>query len=345
MKRKSSLIEVNLNSIEAIGLDVAKEKIDVCLLWSWQPIYYRIKNNSQAISEFSKELREWGLDEEVPMVLESTGIYHLELALTLMEDWWEVKEINPIITHQQIRCTIRGTKTDKTDALLLAELWKYKWNELRTFSRSRKIISLRKKMSILNEIEKKILEFSMIIKWYEEERLKSWEIGEEDEYMKMIKESLKMIKKSKVEIEKSIMEEELDEKWNRKVEIIDSITWISSLIAKMCYWIFWENEFKNKKEMLAYVWLDPRLRQSWKSAWNYKMSKRWNSFIRKKLYQAAFCSIHHSEYYKWIYEREKQKWKHHFICVLTIARKMIYTMRSLIQKNELYNPNYYLNSI
>lgn len=341
MKRKSSLIEVNLNSIEAIGLDVAKEKIDICLLDSWQPIFYRISNNSQAISQFSKELSLWGLKREIPMVLESTGIYHLELALIMHENWWNVKEINPIITNQQISCTIRGTKTDKIDSLLLAKLWKFQSNELRTFSRSRKIITLRKKMSMLNWVEKQIQNFTLMIKWYEEERIKAWIEKEPEElYMDTMRECLNWLKKTKAEIEQSIIDEELDEIWKRKVEIMDSVVWISPLIAKMCYWIFWENEFKNKKEMLAYVWLDPKLRQSGTNVWNYKMSKRWNSFIRKKLFQAAFCSINHSKYYKSIYEREKQKWKHHFICVLTIARKMIYTMWSLMKKNELYNPNY-----
>jgi hypothetical protein len=34
-------------------------------------------------------------------------MFHLEATLKLSEDGWNVKEINPIITNQQIRCTIR----------------------------------------------------------------------------------------------------------------------------------------------------------------------------------------------------------------------------------------------
>jgi hypothetical protein len=56
MKRLSSLTGLNLNSIEAIGLDVAKEKIDICLFSSQQSLFYRIANNSQAICQFSTDL-------------------------------------------------------------------------------------------------------------------------------------------------------------------------------------------------------------------------------------------------------------------------------------------------
>jgi len=72
MKRLSSLTGLNLNSIEAIGLDVANEKIDICLFSSQQSLFYRIANNSQAICQFSTDLTKNGLLKTVPFVLEST---------------------------------------------------------------------------------------------------------------------------------------------------------------------------------------------------------------------------------------------------------------------------------
>ena len=337
MKRLSSLTGLNLNSIEAIGLDVAKEKIDICLFSSQQSLFYRIANNSQAICQFSTDLTKNGLLKTVPFVLESTWIYHLQCALQLTDDWWDVKEINPIITHQQIGYTIRWTKTDTTDSLLLAELWVTKWKKLHSFKRNRKIIELRKKVSLLAWVEKTMQAIKAQYDSYVKSARILW-INTND--VDFVRKSLEDLNKCKKELEKSIIFESVDEGWTRRIEIIDSITWISPLIAKICYTTFASNDFESKKQMLAYVWLDPKLRQSWTKSWSYKMSKRWNAFTRKKLFQAAFCWIQHYKQYNYIYNREIEKWKHHFEAVLTVVKKMIYTIRSLIKKNEMFDPNY-----
>ena len=340
MERKLSLQWIKLEEVESIGLDVSMEKIDVCLSNHWQKQYYRIQNNSQAISQFSKELQEWWLNSNVPLVIESTGMFHLEATLKLSEDGWNVKEINPIITNQQIRCTIRWTKTDKTDSAILAELWQTKENELPTFSRDISTMSLRKKMSVLNFIEKTIINMQKSRNNY----VKTMGILKVDcTWLAEFDQAIEHLKNLKQEIEKSMVKETLDEEWKRKVEIFDSIYGISTLIAIICYAVFGNINFKNKKQMLAYIWLDPKLKQSWKSFSWYRLSKRWDSYIRKKLRQAAHCVTLKNCYFKSIFEREIQKWKHYTEAILTVAKKMVYIMFSLLKKNELYDENYVLN--
>jgi hypothetical protein len=68
-----------------------------------------------------------------------------------------------------------------------------------------------------------------------------------------IRKSLDDLNKCKKELEKSIISESVDEVWTRRIEIIDSITWISPLIAKICYTTFASNDFESKKQMLAYA--------------------------------------------------------------------------------------------
>lgn len=199
MTLKKSLKWVNPQDISALGLDVAKAKIDICFLSKNQTISYQIANNSQAISCFSKELKIIGLTTNVPFVLESTGNYHLLLAKLLNEDNWNVKEINPIITHQYIKHTVRWTKTDTTDAKLLAKIWLIEGENLKSFDRNLSIINMRMLISYLAHLEKTIQKtktsFSTVKKWLETLWLSmGYELAKMQDVIKMLEERAEWIK-------------------------------------------------------------------------------------------------------------------------------------------------------
>ena len=129
----------------------------------------------------------------------------------------------------------------------------------------------------------------------------------------------------------------------KQIEILDSIIGITYLTAKIIYASCWDKKFKTKRSLLAYFWLDARLKQSGQKAWTYKMSKRWEPFIRKILFQSAFCWKQHYKEYEDIYLKQKEKWKHHFVCVLSVAKKIVYIMWVLMKEKRKFNPNYQNN--
>ena len=81
--------------------------------------------------------------------------------------------------------------------------------------------------------------------------------------------------------------------------------------------------------MYAFIWYDPKLKDSWNMQWKASISKRWNPYVRKKLFQAAFLSTMHSDFFKKIYDWSKEKWKHHYVCVITVVKKMVHIIFSL----------------
>jgi transposase len=54
-------------------------------------------------------------------VLEATGVYYLDLAVTLFKAGWPVAVINPKSFHHFAQLKLNPSKTDGTDAALLAE--------------------------------------------------------------------------------------------------------------------------------------------------------------------------------------------------------------------------------
>ena len=129
-----------------------------------------------------------------------------------------------------------------------------------------------------------------------------------------------------------------DKKDNEEVKRIASITWISNYMAMVFFIKFGYKIFESKKAMFAYLWLDPKTRTSGSSVdMKKRLSKRWNKYVRKKLHQAAFCAVRHSKYFKSIYDRLKNNWKHHFTCLITVEKKIVHIIRSMKKYNTYFD--------
>ena len=104
-----------------LGVDIAKAKFDVCLRLVDQPSQWRTFSNSQAgFSALVEWLRAQGLDS-VAVGMEATGPYWVELACHLHQEKFAVYLLNPayVKAHGQSRGS--RTKTDRTDAGLIAD--------------------------------------------------------------------------------------------------------------------------------------------------------------------------------------------------------------------------------
>ncbi len=332
------LSKIDSKSILSIGLDVSKLKIDVCIITNDNDFYLKIQNNKKWISNFINSYKKNNLSLEIPLIIESTWDYNTLACILFSENNFNINEINPIITKNYVKNTIRWTKTDKTDAKALANIWIMNKKELFTYSKTKKFVSVNKKISLIATLEKQIQSLKMTIKSFKDVN-NNLEIDISpniDNIHITIKELEENIKILRLEIE----EESIWEKWDKKVEIIASITWISKYIAKVTYSYFAHKNFTSKEAMYAFVWYDPKLRDSWIMQWKAKITKRWNPYVRKKLFQAAFWWIRHCKLFKDIYDKHREKWKHHFVCIIAVVKKMVHIIFSLLKNNTLFKANF-----
>ena len=101
-----------------VGLDVASEKHDCCILNEKKRILqsFSISNSSVGFDSLLAALAEFSSDE-VKIGLEATGIYSENLSVFLRRKGFNVTTINPLlIKKHQCATTLRKTKTDKADA-------------------------------------------------------------------------------------------------------------------------------------------------------------------------------------------------------------------------------------
>ena len=108
-----------------VGIDVAKDKHDCCILGSDGEILFSpftIQNTLQGFDELYEKI--WSLTKdlaEIKVGLEATGHYHLNLLRSLLDNGLASYVINPLHTNLFRKGqSLRKTKTDKVDAASIA---------------------------------------------------------------------------------------------------------------------------------------------------------------------------------------------------------------------------------
>lgn len=115
----------------SVGIDVSKEKSTICILKPYGEIIsspFEILHTEKELSELVTMLKRF--DEEVRVIMEATGAYHLPVLSYLKEKDLYVSVINPFVM-KEYRCKgLRRGKTDSLDAKLIANYGIDNWYHL-----------------------------------------------------------------------------------------------------------------------------------------------------------------------------------------------------------------------
>ncbi|NRT71137.1 IS110 family transposase [Clostridium beijerinckii] len=112
----------------SVGIDVSKEKSTVCILKPYGEIVrspYEITHTESQIAELVSTIK--CLDDEVRVVMEATGNYHLPVLSFLKEHGIFVAVINPLIMKKYASIILRKGKTDKLDSIKIANYGLDNW--------------------------------------------------------------------------------------------------------------------------------------------------------------------------------------------------------------------------
>jgi transposase len=102
-----------------VGIDVAKEKLDIAVLGETQAS--QVSNDGKGIAKLIKKMQTLGLEL---IVVEATGGYQRAVVLGMYEVGLPVAVVNPSRVRQYARACGLLAKTDKLDAFNLAEFGK-----------------------------------------------------------------------------------------------------------------------------------------------------------------------------------------------------------------------------
>lgn len=121
----------------SVGIDVSKEKSMICVLKPYGEIVrspFEIHHTDQELADLITSLHSY--NEEIRVILEATGSYHLPVLSYLKENGIYVSVINPLVMKKYGNLVLRKGKTDKLDSIKIANYGLDNWFHLINYESS-----------------------------------------------------------------------------------------------------------------------------------------------------------------------------------------------------------------
>lgn len=107
--------------MNAVGIDVSKGKSMVAVMRPFGEVVFspfEVNHNEKDLTDLARRIR--SLPGETRVIMEHTGYYHAPVAVFLHEAGIYVSVVNAMLVHGYGNNTLRKAKTDKKDAIKLA---------------------------------------------------------------------------------------------------------------------------------------------------------------------------------------------------------------------------------
>lgn len=323
---------------QAVGIDIAKDKFDVCFLVLDMLQKITIKstrkfaNTAKGFTEFDawvKKLYQPGA--ELVFVMEATGVYYENLAWHLHLQQRPVSVVLPNKAKRYAQSLGLKSKNDKIDARALAQmaaqqqlrLWKplsEQFYSLRALTRESESLNHVKTMlhNQLHALKHCRIESKSTIK-----RLQ--------QLVKQIDKQLQAIKK---EIKQRVDKDPVLKAKIAKLTTIKGIALLSAVtvVAETDGFALIENQ----RQLISYAGYDVIENQSGKRAGKTSISKRGNSHLRRILFMPAFSAVQHDPAFKAFHSRLVGSGKLEMQAYVAVQKKLLVLIYTLWRKDEEY---------
>ncbi len=309
-----------------LGLDVAKSKLDLC--FSPQPGQEhpaQVPNTTAGLDSYLAAHPEVAPDS-VTVGMESTGDYHLLAARYFLEKGFAVKIINPILTRQYVRSTIRGAKTDKSDAALICKIVREGHGNNADLS---KLLNENREMLRLSRT---LTQYAVQLKQHLDVTRRKHPEGKHPIEKKL----LKLIKETEAAADDLV--DRATEHQTPAEQYIDSIpgfaTKLSAIVVNEIGDI---NRFDSPASLVAFSGLDPKLKESGRASdGRGRITKRGSPYLRETLWLAANVARQFDSELKAYYDKKRAEGRHNTEVLCIIARKLIYRIWAVWKGQRTY---------
>lgn len=308
-----------------LGIDVAKKKLDVCLLTGGKVLMKKIDNDTKG----HKLLQGWLMSlhiERVHACLESTGVYGEAVAEFLHERGHRVSVVNPFRIKGFANSDLKRNKTDTADARTIAEFCLAKdpgeWQPLPP--------EVKQLQALTRRIE--ALERMLVV---ESNRLGS--------APKTVRPSMqRMIDNLKQEIEnvQCLIKDHIDNNPDLKQqsELLQTIPGIGEKTARLLLGEIEFRSFDSARALAAFAGVTPKKFQSGTSLNRTRLSKLGSGRIRKALYFPAISAVKYNEVVKHFARRLSENGKTPMQIVCASMRKLLHIAFGVIKNNRPFDP-------
>ena len=107
----------------SVGIDVSKGKSTISALKPYGEVVLSPKDYKHCVSDLNLFIKKLGQfkKEEIHIIMEATGNYHLPISNYFKDKGYEVIIVNPLEMKRYRYQGIRNPKTDRIDSLIIAQ--------------------------------------------------------------------------------------------------------------------------------------------------------------------------------------------------------------------------------
>ncbi len=330
MKKAASVVP--FGKCHSLGIDVSKEGLDVVGINAIDAWQRKLTNQKRDIEQLARGLIKAGYCGKI--ICESTGHYHLLLALVFSRYGLDLRIVNPLQSSKHQTGRIRKTKTDPVDGYVLATMSTTERDLPKTANLQPKQVLARLKQGQLQSLDKQIQRLSRSLAAYREtyEQL-DMTTGQA---FQSLEQALKQLRTAKRQLEAELEQAYLDSAQAEDVTRLRSIPGYSALVSAMIAGAF-DREVKSERSWIAFAGMDISIQQSGQWVGRGKLTKRGNSFFRKRFYGAAWGAIMNYPEVRHYYDQLKSQGRHHVETLCIIARKLLRIAYAVLVKGKTYD--------
>jgi transposase len=315
----------NAQPLEAnyyLGCDVAKAKIDVSFINAQgQELWFdTVPNEPMALAVLLLTIAGSYPGEIVQCVTEATSTYHYALLEAGQIAGIHCRVYNPIITKSGIRSSVRGKKTDRDDALVIARMGLRGEGRLHVpepYMATKHYARGCQKLAILSSSFRQYkTHFSELL-------------GGDltDDAIELLQGVQLAIKEARAQIYKDLAESAKGETFR----LLQTIPGVGPYVACSIIGEVQDiTRFDSAKALTAYAGLDPKIRQSSKSLNSTgRLTKRGSSYLRRSVFIAANVARQYDVQFKALYDKKRAEGKTYKEANCVVSRKLLRVVRSV----------------
>lgn len=311
-----------------IGVDVSKDKLNAACIDIQGEVIFETEaiNNPLGFRKILNLLKKYAGNNPYKIGFESTGIYHLQFLKFCLENRLNAFIINPVLSAQATRLSVRPRKTDKIDAVLIAQLAMSGKGRLVApydLPQGRKVI--------LNAID----QYQQCL-----QKIKGSFRNMRTEETVALNAVEKSMEKTIVHITCEIraLKKMLESMNTKETELLCSFVGISTFSAhKIFDQIGPIDRFANSNQLVAFTGLEPKPIKSGSSIdYHGKITKRGSRKLRHVIYQCAGVARMYDPELKEFFERRRAGGLHYTAAVCAVGRKMLLRIHAVLKRGTPY---------
>jgi transposase len=320
---------MSLGRPASLGIDVAKATFDAALLCEGKLAQRTFCMDPAGFAALLSWIREHEI-EQVHACLEATGEYGAALALFLHESGHLVSIVNPARIAAYAKSRLARTKTDKTDAALIAR-----------FCAKEQPLVWTPPSAEVQELQALVRRVEMLQDMVQQEENRRQSGGSSSAVRASIEATLAFLRKELAKTKHLVQQQvERSAELRSHQQLLCSIPGVGVwTAARVLAEIEQVRTAVDARQLAAYAGLTPRERTSGSSVHHPpRLAKTGNSRVRRALYFPAMVAIRHNPAIHALAERLRARGKPPMVIVGAAMRKLLHLIYGVLKSGKPFDP-------